>query len=172
MIVSKRAEVQELIHTVKVNIEKSKDAVEEVIRKKNSLDALKTLKFDKCAYDPLDGEPKNFIEVINQAYSDLVVLYAVDKLLEKYPDKQFELHMGVLNGPDIESVDGTVIAECFATVTAFNNRKIQKDCEKLKGYDSTVDRYIFFYSREDTEEKIESYAQKNREITFIRIKDF
>ena len=33
MIVSKRVEVQELIHTVKVNIEKSKDAVEEVIRK-------------------------------------------------------------------------------------------------------------------------------------------
>lgn len=172
MIISKREEAQELIHTVKSNIEKSRDAVEEVLKKKNSLDALATLKFDKSAYDPLDGKPKNFIEVMNQAYSDLVVLYAVENLLEKYPDKQFELHMGALNGPDIESLDGCVVAECFATVTAFNNRKIQKDCEKIKGYDAAIDRYIYFYSREDTEEKIESYAQKNREITFVRIKGF
>lgn len=172
MIVSKRVEVQELIHIVKANIEKSKDAVEGVLKKKNSLDALAILKFDKIAYDPLDGKPKNFIEVMNQAYSDLVVLYAVENLLEKYPDKQFELHMGALNGTDVESIDGSVIAECFATVTAFNNRKLQKDCEKLKEYDAAIDRYIFFYSREDTEEKIESYAQKNREITFVRIKGF
>ena len=33
MIVSKREETQELIHTVKANIEKSKDAVEEVLKK-------------------------------------------------------------------------------------------------------------------------------------------
>lgn len=133
-------------------------------------EALAALKFDKTVPDPLSN-PINFIEMLNQAYSDFVVLKTVEDLMDRYPDKAFELHMGALTGFDIVSTDKEVVAECFATVTAFNNQKIKKDSEKLMQLEEKVEKYIYFYSREDTDEKLRVFYKKYPQITYSRIKE-
>ena len=67
----------------------------------SSLEGLVRLKFDHTSCDPLNGEPINFVEMLNQSFSDLVVLKAAEDLLVRFPGKKFELHMGALAGYDI-----------------------------------------------------------------------
>ena len=110
--------------------------------------------------------------MLNQAYSDIVVLNAVEDLMSRYEGKAFELNMGALTGFDIVSTDKKVVAECFATITAFNNQKIKKDSEKLMQLDDDVERYIYFYSREDSQDRIASFIEKYGCIKYIRIEAF
>lgn len=172
MIISDRMQVRKLIEEVNRNIERTKETVCNLLLEQKPIEGLASLKFDKTSFDPLSGEPLNFIEMLNQSFSDLVVLKAVEDLLLRYPGKEFELNMGALTGYDIYSVDNEVIAECFATVTAFNNQKIKKDSEKLTQAEKNAKKYVYFYSREDSPERIATFAEKYPEITYIRFNDF
>jgi len=172
MILSDKAEAKKRIETVETNIEKTRNQITRILEACDAKEALANLKFNKTALDPLTGEPTNFIEMLNQAYSDLVVLKAVEDLMSRYEGKAFELHMGALTGFDIVSTDKKVVAECFATVTAFNNQKIKKDSEKLMQLSDDVDRYIYFYSKDDSKDKIAAFTENYEKITFIRIESF
>ena len=172
MILSDKTEAKKLIETVESNIEKTRNQITRILEACDAKEALANLKFDKTALDPLTGEPINFIEMLNQAYSDFVVLKAVKDLMDRYEGKAFELHMGALTGFDIVSTDEMVVAECFATVTAFNNQKIKKDSEKLMQLSDDVDRYIYFYSKDDSKDKIAAFTENYEKITFIRIESF
>lgn len=65
-----------------------------------------------------------------------------------------------------------VVAECFATVTAFNNQKIKKDSGKLMQLSDDVDRYIYFYSKDDSKDKIAAFTENYEKITFIRVESY
>ncbi len=172
MILSDKTEAKKLIETVESNIEKTRNQITRILEDCDAKEALANLKFDKTALDPLTGESINFIEMLNQAYSDLVVLKAVEDLMSRYEGKAFELHMGALTGFDIVSTDKLVVAECFATVTAFNNQKIKKDSEKLMQLSDDVDRYIYFYSKEDSKDRISAFTAQYKDIKYIRIEAF
>ena len=125
----------------------------------------------KIGFDPVGGDELNIIEQINQLFSDLVVMAALEELFDIYPSKKFETHMGAEAGFDIESTDGEVVAECFAVTTAASNGKLKKDSEKLINKASKQKKYIYFYSQNDIDEKLERIYEKFPEINYRRIKN-
>ena len=133
-----------------------------------AMDFWAAFKFDRIGHDSISGQPQNLIEQINQMYSNLVVLNAADDLLDSYPGTSFELQLGVSSGYDIQSTDGSIVAECFAVTTVSSNRKLEKDCKKLITSNAT-EKYIYFYSHQDTEEKLQKQFVKHPDITFKRV---
>ena len=83
-----------------------------------------------------------------------------------------KLNLGPSSGFDIETTDGEVVAECFASTTATSNRKLEKDCQKLLSKAESKRKYICFYTRNDSEEKLSKIYAKYPEITFMRISSF
>lgn len=53
-------------------------------------------------------------------FSDLVVLEGARRLLCLYPEKALSLNLGPSSGFDIDSIDGEIVAECFAVTTALS----------------------------------------------------
>ena len=172
MIFNSLEEVKEL----KIKMYSSADAAFEKMKNMmeacSSLDLLFEMKFNKIGFDPVEGTELNIIEQINQLFSDLVAMYALEDLFSKYPDKTFRTHLGAEPGFDIESIDGEVVAECFAVTTASSNGKLKKDSEKLLLKAVKPEKYIYFYSQNDTDEKLERVYEKFPEISYVRIKNF
>ncbi len=105
---------------------------------------LRSLKYEKSGSDPLEDRPLNFIEQLNQTFTYLASLDAVEKLIEHHPDKApYKVNLGTVSGYDIESSDGSVIAEVFAAVRPSNNNKLIIDtiraCESGAEY-----KYVFY----------------------------
>jgi hypothetical protein len=101
-------------------------------------------------------------------YSDIVALFAVQDLLDQYPGKKFEMHLGPTAGYDIQSTDGEVIAECFAATSVNSNDKINKDCRKLlKG--QAIYKHLYFCTYRDSENVIQNKFAKYPEIQFKRV---
>ena len=175
--ISNIAVVQERLDAIYTSIERTKVQLLECLQNNNSIDALKKIKFEKIATDPLKPEEKdnkiNFIEMLNQSFSDIVVFRGVEYLLslDKYKGNEFKINAGAVNGIDIESE--TVVAECFSVVSVFNNQKIKKDSDKLLKKGKDKDKFIFFYSDSDNEEKkIEEFIKTNeayKDITYKRL---
>lgn len=144
----------------------------ETMEQVSPMELLFLMKFDKTGVDPVDGTKINLIEQLNQLFSDLVALEAVNDLLKRYPGKEFEMHLGTEAGFDIESTDGTVVCECFAVTTAGSNGKLKKDAEKLLFKALTKKKYIYFYSQNDKDETVDRLYGRFPEITFRRISKF
>jgi hypothetical protein len=108
---------------------------------------LKKLRFELVGHDPLTGQPLNIVEQLNQTFTILVSLRAVEKLIEFHPDADgFQLALGPLSGRDIESIrPGLVAAEVFSATRPSSNNKLNKEIERL-GNQKAVYRYVFFYS--------------------------
>ena len=169
MIITTIEEVENLKEIIFDNAQK---AFEQMRMKIGSLPAvpfLAEIKFDKVGIDPLRGTDLNFMEQLNQMFSDLVVLEGAASLLSIYPDKALKLNFGAASGFDIESIDGEVVAECFAVTTVASNRKLEKDCSKLMSKASNQKKHIYFYSRNDSNEKLQRLYEKYSEIVFFRI---
>jgi hypothetical protein len=106
---------------------------------------LKTLRFETVGHDPLTGEPLNVVEQLNQTFTILVTLRAVEKLIELHPDADgFRLALGTSSGRDIESVvPDMVAAEVFSATDPNSNQKLKKDLARLSA-DPALHRYVFF----------------------------
>ena len=106
---------------------------------------LKALRFETVGHDPLTGDPLNVVEQLNQTFTILVTLRAIERLIELHPDAGgFRLALGTSGGRDIESVaPGLVAAEVFSATHPASNRKLKKDLARLSG-DPARHRYIFF----------------------------
>lgn len=106
---------------------------------------LKALRFEMVGHDPLTGEPLNVIEQLNQTFTILVTLHAIERLIELHPDAGgFRLALGTSSGRDIESVmPELVAAEVFSATRPDSNQKLKKDVERLK-LDPALHRYVFF----------------------------
>ena len=106
---------------------------------------LNALRFEFVGRDPLTGEPLNVIEQLNQTFTILVSLRAVERLIELHPEAGgFQLALGTSSGRDIESVrPDLVAAEVFSATRPTSNQKLKKDLERLR-VDPAQHRYIFF----------------------------
>ncbi len=62
-------------------------------------------------HDPLTGEALNVIEQLNQTFTILVSLRAVERLIEMHPEANgFRLALATSSGRDIESVEPDLVA--------------------------------------------------------------
>ena len=172
MEITSYEQIQNLKNSIINNMFRSYTSLQKTLDTNDVMQIFSSIKFKKTAFDPVQGTPLNFIEMLNQAFSDLVVLYGVDNLLTKYPKQTFIIKLGEQNGYDIESKDGKIVGECFSVVKAGNNGKLLKDTKKLLTLDPNIEKYIFFYSEYDTDDTIANFAKKHPEITYIRIKKF
>jgi hypothetical protein len=108
---------------------------------------LKALRFQLVGHDPLTGEPLNVVEQLNQTFTILVTLRAIERLIELHPEAGgFRLALGTSSGRDIESVvPDHVAAEVFSATRPTSNQKLKKDIARLST-DHARHRYVFFAS--------------------------
>ena len=149
------------------NLSRSIENVQNIIGG-GTLDIFKAFKFDKIASEPLTGKPENLIEVINQAHTYLISIMAVQYLYKIYPTQEFIINWGNIPGYDIESVDGTIIAECFAATSYKSNGKLTADLKRLMSNNTAIHKYEFFYDKEFTEKHKEFYQEKYPGIEVIK----
>ena len=171
MLVDSKDKIIELRSEIYENARETYNRMKQVMSNDSFFELFADIKFNKFGYDPIKGTPLNFIEQLNQMFSDLVVLYGVEELLSKYPDKTFEVNFGAKAGFDIQSSDETVVAECFAATSVDSNSKLRKDANKLMKLSANVEKYILFYSHND-DEKLRRKYEVYPEITFGRIEKF
>ena len=171
MQISSNEQVAALRECILQNAEVSKEKLMKCMETMDAVQLFATLKFEKQGVDPISGIELNLIEQIHQMYSDLVVLLAMQELLERYPDKVFQLHLGPEAGYDIQSLDGHVVAECFAATSVASNDKLNKDCNKLLQSEAN-DKYLFFYTHCDSQMTLQKRYLKYPEIYFRRIDRF
>ena len=109
------------------------------------LDLLRALQFQTVGHDPLTGEPLNLVEQINQTFTILVSLRAVEQLITMHPEADgFRLALATSSGRDIESVaPDLVAAEVFSATHPSSNQKLRKDVARLSA-DPARYRYVFF----------------------------
>ncbi len=169
-IIESKNQIAELRSKIYANADKTYDRIVQAIADNSPFELFADIKFNKFGLAPIKGTPLNFIEQLNQMFSDLVVLCAVEELLSKYPDKTFEVNFGAKAGFDIQSSDETVVAECFAVTSVDSNSKLREDANKLTKLSKDVNKYIFFYSQNDSEEKLERKYSTFPEITFRHVK--
>jgi hypothetical protein len=111
---------------------------------------LKALRFDLVGCDPLTGEPLNVVEQLNQTFTILVTLRAVERLIELHPDAGgFRLALGARSDRDVESVTPHLVAaEIFAATRPESNQKLKKDIARLST-DPARFRYVFLAAPND-----------------------
>ena len=172
MIIDSMEQVTELKEKILKNVKLIYEYFNKRMSSASPIDIFHDMKYSKNGLDPIKGTPLNFIEQLNQMFSDLVVVAALEDLIMKYPDKQFEVNFGAKSGFDIQSCDETVVAECFAVTSAKSNDKFRKDSKKLSDQTRNQEKYIYFYSENDVNEKLERTYQAFPDITFKRIKGF
>ena len=168
MIITSLEQVIDLQQTILNNAEKVKEILEKSVANMSAVQLFAAIKFDKIGADPITGQKLNIIEQINQMYSDLVILDAVQNLMVAYPEKTFELHVGSSAGYDVASTDGQVVAECFAVTGISSNDKLNKDCRKLLK-SKAEHKFLFFYSHCDDDTVLQRKYEKYPEIHFRRI---
>ena len=172
MVIKTVEEIENYKRAILDNANQTCECLKEKIESLSATGFLEELKFDKLGADPIKGVDLNFIEQLNQMFSDLVVLEGACQLLQLYPEKEFKLNLGPSSGFDIESKDGSIVAECFAVTTATSNRKLENDCSKLMSKAPAKQKHIYFYSRNDSEEKLRRIYDKYPEIVFVRVMNF
>lgn len=172
MRIESKSEIMELRSKIYANANKTYDRIVQTIEGNSPIDLFADIKFNKFGVDPIEGMPLNFIEQLNQMFSDFVVLSALEELLDKYPDKQFEVNFGAKAGFDIRSTDNKVVAECFAVTSVDSNGKLREDAKKLMKLPADIEKYIFFYTQNDSEEKLKKICGGFLDIKFNRIKKF
>lgn len=157
--------------TILMNLDKNIKQIKYVIDTCDALDVFKAFKFDKIAIDPLSGNQENLIEVINQVQTYLVSIMAVEHLYQLFPMQEFIINWGNIPGYDIESLDGAIIAECFAATSYKSNGKLTSDLKRLSNESSATYKYIFFYDKEFTDNHKSYYKEKYPDVEIIKFMD-
>ncbi len=109
------------------------------------LELFTALRFQTVGHDPLTGEALNVIEQLNQTFTILASLRAVEWLIEMHPEANgFRLALATSSGRDIESVEPDIVAaEVFSATHPGSNQKLKKDIARLVS-DAARHRYVFF----------------------------
>jgi len=106
---------------------------------------LRKLRFDPVGFCPSTGKALNIVEQLNQTFTILVSLSAIEYLLTTHPDVGgFKLALGTSSGRDNESVQpDRVIAEVFSATHPTSNQKLKKDVDRLTK-ETAAHKYVFF----------------------------
>lgn len=109
------------------------------------LELLTALRFQTVGHDPLTGEALNVVEQLNQTFTILVSLRAVERLIVMHPEANgFRVALATSSGRDISSVDPDLVAaEVFSGTHPGSNQKLKKDIARLTS-DPARHRYVFF----------------------------
>ena len=110
------------------------------------LELLTALRFQTVGHDPLSGGALNVVvEQLNQTFTILVSLRAVEGLTEMHPEANgFRFALATSSGRDIESmVPDLVAGEVFSATHPDSNQKLKKDIARLAS-DPARYRYAFF----------------------------
>ena len=166
-LVTCEADIEALRNKIMESVEMTVQAVKSRQQTLGTMDSLFELRFHKLGHDPINHTPLNFIEQLNQTFSDLVALGGAVYLLRKYPGRKFILHLGTESGYDIESDDGAIVAECFAVTTVRSNDKLARDSKKLMKHSNCEKKYIFMYSQSDSIDYLNNRFAKYPGICFV-----
>ncbi len=83
-----------------------------------------------------------FIEQINQTFTYLVCLAAVEIFQSMYPTHIFTVNFGTESGYNAVSGDGSIICECFAATAPDSNKKLKLDAYKVYENKTAAFRYV------------------------------
>ena len=155
--------------TILSNLAKSVWDISAIIESENAQEVFRQFKFEKIATEPLSGKPENLVEVINQSQTYLVTLAATEYLLCLYPEKAFILNWGNVSGYDIESTDGTIVAECFAATSYRSNGKLTADMKRLCANQTALQKYEFFYANDFSDVSKEYYENKYDGVCIVKL---
>ena len=171
MVLTSLAQVAALRQSIFANTSASLARLRQQADTQDALAFFTSLKFEPIGMDPISGKDLNFIEQLNQTFSDLVVLAAAQDLMARFPEKSFDVQLGATPGYDIHSTDGTVVAECFSATKVSSNNKLNKDCKKLLAADAP-EKYLYFYSHTDSTGSIQNRQARYPDLHFVRIPSF
>lgn len=169
--IKNKEDLNKLRKDIMDNLDRGVCMIQKLIDTTDSLSFFKKIKFENAIIDVLTGEPENLAEVIDQCQTYLVTLMGVEYLLDKHPNNEFIVNLGNVPGYDISSVDGNIIAECFATTNYRNNNKLDKDLKNLTKNMTAMHKYIFFTDFRATEKVINNANKKYPNIEIIKFKD-
>ena len=125
-----RAETQALEMEIRRASEYALSAVQGLAAQGDALRMLEAIKFNKIGRDPLDPTRcLNLVEQVNQTFTALVSVRAVEYLFDHPEVCRFRVNLGTAPGSDIESLDGSVVAEVFAATSPSSNGKAQRHCQ-------------------------------------------
>ena len=171
LVVYSPEEVKKYKERILDHLEMSIERLRQILEQESALKVFQTMKYDKAVLEPLSGKPENLIEAVNQSQTYLVSIKAVEYLYEKFPDQTFVINWGNIPGYDIESKDGSIIAECFAATSYKSNGKLTKDLKRLAANESAVFKYEFFYDKEFTEDHRLYYQEKYSDVEIVKFYD-
>lgn len=171
LIVHNKSELEKYKKVISQNLEASVKEIKELVDNASALEIFQCFKFDKIAVEPLSGKAENLIEVVNQTQTYLVSLMAVEYLYNIFPTQTFIINWGNIPGYDIESEDGTIIAECFTATSFRSNGKLVSDLKRLSLNDTAIHKYEFFYDKEFGEQHKKYYEEKYPGITIVKFED-
>jgi hypothetical protein len=143
--------------------------LEDLFINEKGLELMRSLRFEQSGYDPLFEEPTNFIEQMNQTFTYLVCLEAVEYLLQQYPGKSFFVNFGTEAGHDVESVDGEVICECFSATAPDSNDKLAKDTDKIDNNEEAEYRYVIYFASNPKPKHVSNIRKKHPNINIISL---
>ena len=145
-LLASRAETQALETEIRRASDCALQAVQGLAAQDDALRLLGAIKFDKIGRDPLDPTRcLNLIEQVNQTFTALVSVRAVEYLFDHHPGAcPFRVNLGTAPGSDIESLDRSVVAEVFAATSPSSNQKKKKDIAKVAAVPAKH-RYVFFH---------------------------
>jgi hypothetical protein len=108
------------------------------------------------------------IEQINQTFTYLASIQATRWLFKRHSDAApFRLNLGTTGGTDIESFDGSVAAETFASVNPRNNSKLLADIDKV-GCTAAVHKYVFYICPRDIVSEA-SISPRNPQVKIVSL---
>ena len=140
------ADTKALEDEIRIASERARLALRRIVEQSDALHVLKAVKFDKIGRDPMDPtRPLNLIEQVNQTFTALVSVRAVEYLFSHHPEAApFRVNLGTARGFDIESLDGSVAAEVFSATHPSSNDKLKNDIAQV-GESPAKHRYVFFH---------------------------
>jgi hypothetical protein len=142
-------ELDELENQVIAAAKRTVESLRTLLSEAEPLHAFAQMKFQLSGCHPTADRSLNLIEQINQTFTYLASAQATRWLFQHHPDAApFRLNLGTTGGTDIESIDGSVAAETFASVDPRNNRKLEKDIDKV-GCTAAVHKYVFYICPRD-----------------------
>lgn len=139
-------EIENHIENLRSSSEEVQIRLDEISSYSDPIDLLRKIKFEQIGCDPLDSQrPLNIIEQVNQTFTYLASFKAAKLLFERHSGlKSLTLNLGTTSGSDLESeFDGGIAAEVFAAVNPNNNKKLQKDIDKVSKINAEH-KYVFF----------------------------
>lgn len=163
-IFTNKKQVQELREQL---LARTQQSIDVLIAEKQGIELLRSIKFKKDGYDPLLQESTNFIEQVNQTFTYLVSLSAVELLMEKHQGQQFRVNFGTKSGYDIESIDESIICECFAATKPTSNDKLKNDVIRLVSTTTATYKYVIYYVEEAQQQHVSNLRKKYEEVTII-----